>query len=203
MNGTLRRCPWAERSEIERDYHDRVWGVPLHDEKGLFKMLCLEAMQAGLSWVTILKKMNALSSAFDDFDATRMVAYDERKIAVLMETKGIIRNRLKIRAMIANAGALLRLKEVHGSLDAFLWRYVDFRPILNEWHDVSEVPARTPLSARIGNDLKKHGFRFVGPTIVYSFMQAVGMVNDHLLACPFRNTPSGGAASLVCEERRD
>lgn len=186
MNVGPIRCPWAEQSAIERAYHDRVWGVPLHDEQGLFGMLCLEGMQAGLSWVTILRKMAALRMAFDDFDPQVMVGYDERKVALLMETEGIIRNRLKIRAMVQNARAYLNLRERHGTLEDFLWRYVDFTPQVNAWREACEVPARTPLSERISRDLKRLGFGFVGPTIVYAFMQAVGMVNDHLVSCAFR-----------------
>ena len=186
MDGEIIRCPWADRSPLERAYHDRVWGVPLHDEQGLFGMLCLEGMQAGLSWSTILFKMGALRTAFDDFDPLIVAEYDERKIAALMETEGIIRNRLKIRAMVQNARAYLRLREEHGTLDDFLWRYVDFMPLVNAWREAGEIPARTPLSERISRDLKRLGFGFVGPTIVYAFMQATGMVNDHLVSCAFR-----------------
>ena len=143
-------------------------------------------MQAGLSWVTILKKMGALRTAFDDFDPEVMAGYDERKFAALMETEGIIRNRLKIRAMAQNARAYLSLREAHGTLEDFLWRYVDFTPQVNAWREADEIPARTPLSERISRDLKRLGFGFVGPTIVYAFMQAVGMVNDHLVTCAFR-----------------
>ena len=186
MGEGIIRCPWAEQSAIECAYHDRVWGVPLRDERALFGMLCLEGMQAGLSWVTILKKMGALRTAFDDFDPEIMAGYDERKLAALMETEGIIRNRLKIRAMAQNARAYLSLREAHGTLEDFLWRYVDFTPRVNAWREAGEIPDRTPLSERISRDLKRLGFGFVGPTIVYAFMQAVGMVNDHLVTCAFR-----------------
>ena len=191
MNAELIRCPWAEKSPIECVYHDRVWGVPLHDEQGLFGMLCLEGMQAGLSWVSVLRKMGALRTAFDDFDPQIMAGYDERRVALLMETEGIIRNRLKIRAVVQNARAYLSLRERHGSLHDFLWRYVDFAPRVNAWREAGEVPARTPLSERISRDLKRLGFGFVGPTIVYAFMQATGMVNDHLVSCAFRRIPEG------------
>ena len=191
MNAELIRCPWAERSPIERAYHDRVWGVPLHDEQGLFGMLCLEGMQAGLSWVTVLRKMGALRTAFDDFDPQVMAGYDEHRIALLMETEGIIRNRLKIRAMVQNARAYLSLRERGDSLHDFLWRYVDFAPQVNAWREAGEVPAKTPLSERISRDLKRLGFGFVGPTIVYAFMQATGMVNDHLVSCAFRRVSEG------------
>ena len=143
-------------------------------------------MQAGLSWSTILFKMGALRTAFDDFAPLIVAEYDERKIAELMETEGIIRNRLKIRTMVRNARAYLRLREEHGTLDDFLWRYVDFTPLVNAWREAGEIPARTPLSERISRDLKRLGFGFVGPTIVYAFMQATGMVNDHLVSCAFR-----------------
>lgn len=186
MNGEIIRCPWAERSPLECAYHDRVWGVPLHDEQALFGMLCLEGMQAGLSWVMVLRRMGALRMAFDDFDPKIMAGYDERRIEELMGMEGIIRNRLKIRAMVGNARAYWGLRERHGTLEEFLWRYVDFTPQINAWCGPGEVPSRTPLSERISRDLKGLGFRFVGPTIVYAFMQATGMVNDHLVTCAFR-----------------
>ena len=172
MGEGIIRCPWAEQSAIECAYHDRVWGVPLRDERALFGMLCLEGMQAGLSWSTILRKMGALRTAFDDFDPLIVAEYDERKIAELMETEGIIRNRLKIRTMVRNARAYLRLQEEHGTLDDFLWRYVDFTPLVNAWREANEIPARTPLSERISRDLKRLGFDFVGPTSIYAFIQA-------------------------------
>lgn len=182
----MKRCPWAEKSEIEREYHDTKWGVPLHNERELFRMLILEGMQAGLSWVTILSKMPAFDLAFDGFDPVVIAGYDEKKIVELLANPGIIRNQLKIRGVIKNAQTYLKLCEEFGSLDAYLWSYVNHQPILNACKSMEEVPAKTSLSERISKDLKKRGFTFVGPTIIYAFMQAIGMVNDHLVDCSFR-----------------
>jgi DNA-3-methyladenine glycosylase I len=180
------RCGWAEREGLEQAYHDRVWGVPVHDDKMLFRMLMLEGQQAGLSWSTILRKIDALDEAYDGFDPAVLVRYGEDKAAELLQNPGIIRNRLKVRAAAENARAYFRLCEVHGSLDAFLWGYVDGTPVVNHWERLSQVPASTLLSDRISRDLKAFGFKFVGTTIVYAFLQAVGVVNDHLVSCAFR-----------------
>lgn len=180
------RCGWAAREGLEQEYHDRVWGVPVHDDKAFFRMLMLEGQQAGLSWSTILRKMDALNDAYDGFDPAILVQYDEAKEAQLLGNPGIIRNRLKILAAIGNARAYYALCEAHGSLDQFLWAYVGGKPVVNHWESLSQVPASTPLSDRISLDLKKLGFKFVGTTIVYAFLQAVGVVNDHLISCSFR-----------------
>lgn len=179
------RCDWA-KSEIEKDYHDHRWGVPLYDERELFKMLILEGQQSGLSWITILKKLPALCDAYDDFDPEKLIHYDDEKIEELMGNPEIIRNRLKIKAAIQNAHAYKKLCEEDGSLRDYLWAYVNHKPILNHWKRMEDVPAKTELSERISKDLKKKGFSFVGPTIIYAYMQAIGMVNDHLVDCAFR-----------------
>ena len=184
---TLIRCPWAEKSELEKAYHDTEWGVPVHDDKTLFKMLILEDMQAGLSWAIILKKRENLCAAFDDFDPAIIKDYDETKCEALMHTDGIIKNRLKIRAAVTNAHAYYKLCGEFGSLDAYLWRAVNNTPIINTWKTMEEVPAKTELSDRISTDLKKRGFKFVGSTIIYAFMQSLGMVNDHLISCSFKH----------------
>jgi len=184
------RCGWAAREGLEQEYHDRVWGVPVHDDRALFRMLMLEGQQAGqqagLSWSTILRKMDALDAAYDGFDPAVLIGYGEDKVAELMGNPGIIRNRRKILAAIENARAYFSLCEQHGSLDEFLWGYVGGKPVVNHWESLSQLPASTPLSDRISKDLKNLGFKFVGSTIVYAFLQAVGVVNDHLVSCAFR-----------------
>ncbi len=177
------RCAWASRSELEKVYHDQEWGRPQFDDRKLFEMLILEGMQAGLSWSTILAKRETMRQAFDDFDPASILHYDERKIESLLENAGIIRNRLKIKAVIENARAYYKVLEQYGSFSNFFWQYVNHKPIQNHWTEISQVPARTELSDRISKDLKKLGFKFVGTTIVYAFMQATGMVNDHLTSC--------------------
>ncbi|MGI6235567.1 MAG: DNA-3-methyladenine glycosylase I [Christensenellales bacterium] len=186
MAQNAKRCDWATKSRIEQEYHDHKWGIPVYDDRELFKMLLLEGMQAGLSWLVILKKMDAICAAFDDFDPEKIVAYDEEKVAELLQNEGIIRNRLKIQAASVNARAYFKLCEECGSLSNYLWGYVHHQPIINTWEHIHEVPARTDLSDTISRDLKIRGFKFVGSTIVYAFMQAVGMVNDHLVGCDFR-----------------
>ena len=180
----LLRCPWAGTEQIYIDYHDKEWGIPLHDDQRLFEMLILEGMQAGLSWITILKKRENFRSAFDGFDAEKIAAYDSQKIEELMQNSGIIRNRRKITAAVSNAKAFLEIQKEFGSFDRFIWDYVGGVPIVNHFKSMSEVPANTPLSDKISRDLKKRGFNFVGTTIIYSFMQAIGMVDDHLITCP-------------------
>lgn len=181
------RCNWANKSELEQKYHDEEWGVPVHHDKKLFKMLILEGKQAGLSWTTILSKMDTLCEAFDDFDPNIIIKYDDKKIESLLKNEGVIRNKLKINAVITNAKEYFNLCEEFGSLDKYLWTYVDNKPIKNSWTKIEDVPARTELSDKISKDLKKRGFKFVGSTIIYAFMQAVGMVNDHLVTCSFYN----------------
>lgn len=179
----LPRCDWAENSAIERVYHDREWGVPKHDEATLFEFLILEGAQAGLAWRTILAKRDNFRAAFAGFDPEAMARFDDADRARLLTDAGIVRNRLKIDAAIGNARAYLALRAECGGLGAFLWDQVDGEPIVNRWRHMSDVPATTPLSDRISAALKRRGFRFVGSTIVYAYLQAVGVVNDHLLSC--------------------
>jgi DNA-3-methyladenine glycosylase I len=164
-------------------YHDTEWGVPEHDDQRLFEFLVLEGFQAGLSWSTVLRKRESFRSAFDDFDVARVAAYDEDKVNQLLGDVGIIRNRAKIRAAISNAKACMAVQEEFGSFDRYIWGFVDNTPLQNRLDSFEQMPAKTDLSERISNDLKRRGFRFIGPTIVYAFMQAVGMVNDHLVHC--------------------
>lgn len=182
-NSVKTRCGWANGSELYQKYHDSEWGKPCHDEKRLFEMLLLEGQQAGLSWVTILNKREAFRAAYDGFDPYKIAVWDESKTIELMQNAGIIRNRLKIKAAAENARAYIKLTEEFGSLDHYLWGWVGGRPVINRWRTLSEVPSKTDLSDKISGDLKKRGFKFVGSTIIYAFMQAVGMVNDHLTGC--------------------
>lgn len=181
------RCDWANKTELEKNYHDTQWGKPVHNDKELFKMLILECKQAGLSWSTILAKRDTLCQAFDNFDPAKLIEYDDKKIAALLTNDGIIKNRLKVNAVINNAKMYFRLCEKYGSLDAFLWSYVDYQPIINNWETAADVPANTTLSDSISKQLKQEGFKFVGTTIIYAFMQSIGMVNDHLVSCSFRD----------------
>ena len=177
------RCPWTGIADPEyARYHDEEWGVPMRDDRRLFEKLVLEGFQSGLSWLTILKKRPHFREAFDGFEPARIARYGERDVARLMADAGIVRNRLKIEATVDNARAYLRLAE-RTSLARFLWGFVDGRPVINERRTVSDVPAATPVSAAISKALKSEGFRFVGPTTIYAFMQSTGMVNDHLVAC--------------------
>lgn len=177
------RCGWVDGSQIYQDYHDFEWGRPVHDDGKLFEMLLLETMQAGLSWITVLRKREAFREAFDEFDARKIAHYDEAKFEELMGNAGIIRNRLKIQAAITNAQAFLAIQESHGSFDNFLWGYVDNEPVIGHWKTLEESPATTPLSDRLSKDLKKLGFRFVGSTTIYAYLQAIGLVNDHVTDC--------------------
>jgi DNA-3-methyladenine glycosylase I len=185
-----KRCAWSLGSPEYLRYHDEEWGVPVHDDRVLFEFLILEGAQAGLSWSTILAKRENYRRAFDGFDAARIARYGARDVARLMGDGGIVRNRLKIRATIENARAMLAVRERYGSLDAYLWRFVDGRPLQNRRRTPRQVPARTAVSDALSKDLQNHGFRFVGSTICYAFMQAVGMVNDHLVTC-FRHREVG------------
>lgn len=177
-------CPWAAKGPLDRAYHDEEWGRPLHDERRLFEMLILEGMQAGLSWSTVLNKREAFREAFDRFDPAVMAEYGQDKIAELMGNAAIIRNRRKIDAAIGNARAYFGLTARHGSLDAYLWGKVDGRPIVNHFARFEDVPVTTPLARAVSKELNDMGMKFVGPTIVYAYMQAVGIVDDHLTACP-------------------
>lgn len=179
----VNRCGWEGSDPIYIAYHDNEWGIPEHDDRKLFEMLILEGMQAGLSWITILRKRENFRTAFDNFDPEKVAAYDETKIAQLLQNTGIIRNRSKINAAVTNAQHFLEIQREFGSFDAFIWRYVDNTPIINHFRTLAEVPAKTELSDKISTELKKRGFKYVGSTIIYSFMQAVGMVNDHITSC--------------------
>ena len=182
------RCPWATSDPLYVAYHDNEWGVPVHDDRTLFEFLLLEGAQAGLSWITILRKRDAYRRAFANFDPAAVAAFDEDQIAALLADPGIVRNRLKIRAAVDNARAFLALQGEWGSFDAYVWGFVGGQPIVNQWQSLREVPAETAESRALSADLKRRGFRFVGPTIIYAYMQAVGMVNDHLVTC-FRHAP--------------
>ena len=181
MTAEVTRC--FGDTPIYIDYHDNEWGRPVHDDQKLFEMLILEGAQAGLSWITVLKKRDAYREAFDGFDPRKVALYDEAKIEELMSNAGIIRNRSKINAAVINARLFLEIVEKHGSFDKFIWSYVDNTPIIGHWETFEHLPLTTPISDKISKDLKKMGFKFVGSTIIYSFMQAVGMVNDHLKSC--------------------
>jgi DNA-3-methyladenine glycosylase I len=179
----LKRCAWAMASQQYIDYHDNEWGVPVHDDRKLFEMLILEGVQAGLSWSLILKKRAGYLQAFDNFDADKIVHYDERKVRELLANPEIIRNRLKIQAALQNARAFLQVQEDFGSFAAFIWQFVDEHPQQHAWQSMQEVPASTRESDAMSKALKQRGFTFVGTTICYAFMQAVGMVNDHIVEC--------------------
>ncbi len=185
------RCAWAGTDPLYVKYHDEEWGVPSHDDRHLFEMLVLEGAQAGLSWITILRKREGYRAAFDDFDVESVARYDRRRVEKLMQNPAIVRNRLKIESAIANARATLEAVDEFGSLDALLWSFVEGRPIVNRWKSLKELPAQTDASQAMSRALKKRGFRFVGPTVCYAFMQAVGMVNDHVVDC-FRYRAVGG-----------
>lgn len=176
------RCGWA-KNDLAVEYHDKEWGVPVHDDRKLFEFLILEGAQAGLSWDTILAKRENYRAAFDNFDAAKIAAYDESKLNDLMNNAGIVRNRLKIASTVQNAKAYLAVVEEFGSFDSFIWQFVGGKPIINGWVTMKEVPAKTAVSDAMSKDLRKRGFNFVGSTICYAFMQATGMVNDHLVSC--------------------
>ena len=198
------RCPWCLGSELYIRYHDMEWGVPAHDDCVLFEFLVLEGAQAGLSWSTILNKRENYRRAFAGFDPSRVARFSARDVRRLLANAGIVRNRLKIESTIGNARAFLQVQREFGSFDAYLWQFVDGRPLQGRRRSMKQVPARTPVSDAISKDLKKRGFRFVGSTILYAFMQAVGLVNDHLVKC-FRHAPlsvlpkSRSSATLIVE----
>ena len=177
------RCSWCSDDPLYMDYHDLEWGVPAHDDRHLFEMLVLEGAQAGLSWLTILKKRDRYRLVFDNFDAEKVARYTASDMTRLLSDPGIVRNRRKIEAAIRNARGVLQIRREHGSLDAWLWHFVDGQPQQNAWRSLAEVPAETAASRAMSRELKKRGFGFVGPTICYAFMQAVGMVNDHVTDC--------------------
>ncbi len=179
----MNRCEWSGSDPLYIAYHDNEWGVPVHDDRTLFEFLILEGAQAGLSWLTILKKKDNYRMAFDSFDIDRIANYQETDLKRLLADSGIVRNRLKIASAIKNAQGVLAIQEEFGSLDSYIWHYVDGTPRQNAWKSMAELPAKTELSEVMSKDLKKRGFNFVGPTICYAFMQAVGMVNDHTTDC--------------------
>jgi DNA-3-methyladenine glycosylase I len=177
------RCAWAGEDALYRQYHDTEWGVPLHDDRALFEFLILEGAQAGLSWITILRKRENYRAAFDGFDAARIAAYGANKIESLLQDAGIVRNRLKVAAAVTNAQKFLDVQDEFGSFDSFIWRFVDGKPKQNRWRSPAEIPASTPESDAMSRELKRRGFKFVGSTICYAHMQATGMVNDHTTDC--------------------
>ncbi|MBI5094409.1 MAG: DNA-3-methyladenine glycosylase I [Candidatus Hydrogenedentes bacterium] len=179
---TLRRCAWPN-DDLNIEYHDREWGVPVHDDHHLFEILILDGAQAGLSWSTILKKRDGYREAFAGFDPSKVARFTERKIEALLLNPAIVRNRLKVNSAVTNARAFLRVQEEFGSFDTYLWRFVDGKPVQNAWKTIQQIPAKTPLSDAISKDLTKRGFKFVGSTICYAIMQTIGMVNDHTVDC--------------------
>ncbi len=183
MKADKKRCTWIGSDELMVAYHDNEWGVPLHNDRKLFEFLVLEGFQAGLSWRTILNKRENFRAAFDGFDVERIARYRKPKIERLLKDAGIVRNRMKVEATVANAKAFLKAQEEHGSFDSYIWQFVDGTPTQNRWRSLTQLPASTPESDRMSKDLKDRGFKFVGPTICYAFMQAAGMVNDHLVTC--------------------
>jgi len=177
------RCWWPGTDALYIDYHDREWGVPVHDDRRLFEFVVLEGAQAGLSWITILRKREAYRAAFDGFDPEKVARYDARRVEKLLKNEGIVRNRLKVESAVKNARAFLEVQEEFGSFAKYQWGFVDGRPVINRFKDKKQIPPRTPLSDAISKDMKRRGFSFVGSTIVYAHMQAVGMVNDHVVTC--------------------
>lgn len=179
----MKRCEWANANPLETKHHDEEWGVPVHDDRLLFEMLILESAQSGLSWATILQKREGYLKAFNNFDAKKIARFSDKKIASLMNDTGIVRNKLKINATIENAKQFLAIQKEYGSFDHYIWSFVNGKPINNQWKTGAEVPSSSEESEAMSKDLKKRGFKFVGPTTCYAYMQAVGMVNDHLVSC--------------------
>ncbi len=179
----MKRCEWAHSNPLEMEYHDKEWGVPIHDDRMLFEMLILESAQSGLSWATILKKRDGYLKLFDNFEAEKIVNYSPRKIESLLNDSRIVRNKLKINATIENAKKFLEIQKEYGSFDKYIWSFVGGKPIQNKWMLLSELPSSSPESLQMSKSLKKKGFKFVGPITCYAFMQAVGMVNDHIISC--------------------
>lgn len=178
-----KRCNWSEKDDLYRNYHDNEWGRPVYDDATLFEFLILETFQAGLSWHTILKKRDNFRKAFDKFDVKKVAAYNDKKLQILIEDTGIIRNQLKIKSAVSNAQAFIKIQEEFGSFSKYIWAFVDGKPIDNKPQTLKDVPATTPLSDALSKDLKKRGFKFVGSTVIYAHMQATGMVNDHVVDC--------------------
>ncbi len=184
MDGSAKkRCWWCGEDQLYQQYHDLEWGVPVYDDRLLFEFLCLEGAQAGLSWITILRKRENYRRVFDNFDASKIARYQDKKIAALLQDPGIVRNRLKVNGFVKNARAFLELLEQGKTLNKYLWEFVDGQPLQNTWRSIDQVPATTEISDKMAKDLKKRGFTFVGSTICYAFMQAAGLVNDHTVDC--------------------
>lgn len=179
----IKRCDWVTEENLYIEYHDKEWGVPVYDDRKLFEMLCLEGAQAGLSWWIILQKRENYKKAFDNFEPEKIVKYTDEKLKSLMEYKGIVRNRRKIESVVTNAKSFLEIQSKYGSFSNYIWKFVDNTPIINSWNSIKEVPSSNELSDKMSKQLKKDGFKFVGSTTCYSFMQAVGMVNDHITEC--------------------
>lgn len=179
----IKRCEWCLSSELDTQYHDEEWGVPLHDDNRLFECLTLEAAQAGLSWSTVLKKRENYITLFEGFDVDTVARFNKRKIESLLKNPGIIRNRLKVESTVNNARCIQQIQKQYGSFDEYIWQFVDHKPIINKWQQLKEIPATTEKSDNMSKTLKKQGFRFIGSTICYAFMQATGMVNDHITSC--------------------
>jgi DNA-3-methyladenine glycosylase I len=194
------RCSWSGSDPVYVDYHDHEWGVPLHDDRALFEMLVLEGAQAGLSWITILRKREHYRRAFDDFDPRKVARYTPARIARLLQDPGIVRNRLKVAAAVNNARCFLEVQDEFGSFDTYVWQFVDGRPCVNQWTSLKDIPPRTAQSDAMSRDLKARGFKFVGSTICYAHMQATGMVNDHLVGC-FRYQPCVALGQLAVRPR--
>jgi DNA-3-methyladenine glycosylase I len=180
---SIYRCQWAQGSDLDIEYHDHEWGVPVYDDQRLFEFLTLEGAQAGLSWSLILKKRENYRRAFANFDAARVARFDEKRMAALLKEPGIVRNKLKVSSTVTNAACVLEVRHEFGSLSNYVWQFVDGKPIHNRWRGLKEIPAQTEVSTAMSKDMRKRGFRFVGPTVCYAFMQAVGMVNDHETRC--------------------
>lgn len=176
-------CDWALKSPLEKEYHDREWGVPLREDEKLFELLILESMQAGISWAVILKKREGMRAAFDGFDARKIAAYDQEKLSELLQDDRVIKNRLKLQSLPQNARAFLEIQKEYGSFSDYIWAFVNNTPQRGDWKDITEVPAKTTLSDRISAALKKRGFKFMGSTTVYAFLQSAGLVNDHVIYC--------------------
>ncbi len=183
MDMDQQRCEWVGSHPLEIVYHDTEWGIPVHDDRRLFELLILEGAQAGLNWLTVLKKRESYREAFAGFDPAEVARFDEARVEALLRNPGIVRNRLKVRSVIRNARAFLKIQQDYGTFDAYVWPFVEGVPKVNRWRSLTEIPAQTPESERMSKDLQKRGFNFVGPTICYAFMQAVGLVNDHTVDC--------------------
>ena len=201
MDPDLQICPWAGGDPLYQLYHDQEWGIPQTDDRRLFELLVLEGMQAGLSWLTVLRKREHFRIAFDQFDPACVAGYDEQKIGALLQNPLIIRNQLKIRASVKNARAFLLLQQEHGSFADWLWARVDYKPVINAWENLAQIPARTPLSDQLSLDLRRRGFSFVGSTICYAFMQSAGLVWDHLTTCPCRPSYSALVGFFQAQEQ--